>query len=262
MKNLLFIFLLFSCTIDETITPNNSHSSDLRIKSESTPITKLYIMLGQSNCGYANPALFTYKATKGVKGWDPVNLKWVDSLSTRQVLNKSYSPLIPISGHLKEREPFNNLYFMVWHKSGSTLWSDWNPKHTSGLNLFNKACTQIDKAILQMATPPDSVFLIWMQGEGDVSSMKMAKDYQWREAFLFDTLNTRYQIDRYINYIPQTSSVNTQYLIQSKEINASLNPKISLVYVPKTPQYYELPHLTKDGIIYFAEAAADSILQH
>ncbi|HCW05981.1 MAG TPA: hypothetical protein DGG95_01300 [Cytophagales bacterium] len=223
-------------------------STRSRAKNKRTVLT---ILAGQSNCGVYNYLELPDKA-ESVFCWN-VNTSKIDTVvSTEQMLGKHVGPLVFLANGMKKKFPKDDLYFLQWHKTNTTLAKDWDINDPK--SLFADLTRHLD-ALLKQMPKPDKIIFIWMQGESDNCIPEFAAQYYEHEKELFGMLSTRYSISQIFNYqlSPWTARVRVH---QAKELHSRNNKKITLLKVPKTGYREDHIHLSIEG----AKAFADSVL--
>jgi hypothetical protein len=264
----IFLLLLILSTGQVAIMPGAVSAGRAIVPNDPCrkDTVKIAVMAGQSNGAFQNPANIA-DLISTEKSWDPNDILVKYHFGYQQTLNSRYSPLIPTSEKMRVRFPNDSLYFMVWHKSGTDLATQWHPSTANGL--FRNLLEQMEMMLSHTDRRPYKMYFIWVQGEQDGANLTKANAYGANEKLLFDSLSTRFNIAQFLNYIPRGGTY-TYIIQQQKEAHALLNSKISLIYLPNINNqanndamdllyFSDSQHMNLTGIDYFSTAVTDSI---
>lgn len=223
-------------------------------------------MIGQSNVVYYTNSAMNGEIAHDVHGWDQKNKNWVDSLSYLQIQTNTlttykHSPLIVLANKMKANRPNDDLYFLAVAQAGTNLHEHWNPDRNDPFSRFRQAVNAINDAIAQ-AGPFDEINIIWVQGESD---MAYSEGYFPKQLQLFDSLETLYNVNKFLDYKVYTGSPTLPVVNGAKYDVAALRNDTKVIAIPvitsgvTAQRTYPAPgevHMTKYGVRVFADSCA------
>jgi hypothetical protein len=249
---ILFVLLaVISCQLLPEVATKNTTTYSLL--ADSTPRVILVAMFGQSNAGNLAPSKFNYKVAYNVKGFDWDYKIFVDSFSANEIRGHVFSPLILIADSMRKLNPTDMLHFVQFQQGGTNLDVHWNVNNTLSTSLFKKMCLTMDQALAQMPTP-DETILFWVQGEDDSANAGMASRYYTNEVDLYDSLVSRYGVDKFYTYIPNSNAAYLNQVKTAKYNHASATNET--VEIPTGNGNYQSSkvHMTPKGVYVFVDS--------
>lgn len=197
-NNLIIILLILSgCYAPEIIKPKEQVNNVARLAEVYTPKTRVYIVAGQSNAGKFTT--LQLGRAEDVKCWNYFSKKYEPYIDVSiQFFTNKGGVIVPLAKNLRAKYPNDSLYFIQFHKGGTDLGYQWNVKNRI---YFKHLVNTIDAALV----PADEINFIWIQGEKDARILSYANSYEVNEKALFDSLQVRYNVNRFINYVIPTT---------------------------------------------------------
>ncbi|MFC2117355.1 sialate O-acetylesterase [Bacteroidota bacterium] len=172
MKKELAILIIFLIALQYSMSQDNN----------SLPI-KIFLLAGQSNmdgCGIAEELPKKYKyPPEQVIVWDNKLESWVrlgeTSFSKRR--NLQFGPEMAFSHHLSATFPGNRIGIIKTSAGGTKLYNHWLPDSS----MYERFIRNIENATKNLNKSKQSYEicgLLWMQGESDSETLKMANEYE------------------------------------------------------------------------------------
>jgi hypothetical protein len=173
-----------------------------------------------------------------------------------------FGPEITFCRDIVDVQPGEDIVFVKYAVSGTSLWNDWQP--TYGVQYINFMNT-IDNALLSVSEP-EIVGMIWMQGESDAwpsqSTLEHAQEYQQNLTNFIQSVRADLGIPDLpfvIGRISQSPVWTWRDIVRQAQVNVSQTvPNTALVDTDDLPLLTDNMHYTASGMVTLGTRFADA----